>query len=336
MRKALLVFLMIFGQVGQLGHAQSKVAYDPRTSDPEPKPTAQEEKMIRGLADAAARKNMWQDENKMEYCSGNDFTIQGIAPGPFLQPNTQEVLYLYTYCFNRQYNMLGLVLVRNGKVVQHHLLKSLYFKMLALKDINRNGVREFLLWGGFTGTGTSEDWVTIFEYRKNIPTQLWEFEVGQDDCSGFQKGKNVNVLKVVPGKIPKFSFDQYRGKCEGKLTLIKSGAQAPDNPYGHKVEVFSGPLKATSASKPKSKKVFLEVFLQQMGNRVIQRQDPDCQGSPSVRGDDATIERVMQVMSDLLYMRNPQVPLGYVSLEAGSFLFVPDQTFRKVCVQFFE
>lgn len=316
--------------------AQSKVLYDPRVPGPKVQVSAAERQLIRSAAQQAMKAGAWQVDFDLSTCPGEDFTVHGAAPGAFTQANTTETAYLYSQCLYRPGNLQGLLIVRNGKPVAHHVFVGQSYELHAARDVNRNGRSELLLTGGFTGGGTSEDGVDLVEYLNGAPRVLHAFNTHYDNCTGQQTTSTSYVLKVVPGPRLTFTADTYSGSCTGRAALKSKDRPAPVNPYGGKVTYIRAPLPTVTPAAPPpqaSGDVALNAFLNLMGSDILSKRDPACEGMPSMPDNGQVIARIEAAMLKMGYMRNTNVPLAFIAIRGGGFFFYPDRRLSKICLK---
>jgi len=115
--------LILAASLTGLATAQSRVLYDSRIQTPEPRLTESERGRVRYLADQAAAQTSWARDGEvaMAGCTGDDFTVVGVAPGAFTIKGTRQTAYLYTYCYERPGDLQGLVIIQGSAVVAHYV-----------------------------------------------------------------------------------------------------------------------------------------------------------------------------------------------------------------------
>lgn len=215
--------------------AQARVVYDSRIPTPEPRITESERGRVRFLAGLAMQAGLWDtgDFRPSESCSGEDFQINGVAPGSFTAQGTQQTAYLYMYCYYRPGWSQGLVIVQGNEVVAHYVFTGLAHTMYALKDINRNGFTELVLEGGFTGQGYTEGYLEIAELRPQrrfLGRLNYEFNPPyKSNCGTLEKplAWTSRIIRVTPGQAPQFTQQVIQGKCGDERTATFTGAIQP-------------------------------------------------------------------------------------------------------------
>ena len=218
-----------------LAAAQSRVLYDSRIQVPEPRLTESERGRIQYLADQAAGQDLWeQSGGSVDGCSGRDFTVTGVAPGSFTVKGAAQTAYLYTYCYERPGDLQGLVLVQGSAIVAHYVFVDHLSTMYSLKDINRNGFTELALEGGFTGQGSTEDWLEIAELgpvRRLLGLLDYDHppQPYLDNCGAVDTGGTWTswVIRVTPGKAPTFTRQAISGRCGNERVATSVGPVRP-------------------------------------------------------------------------------------------------------------
>lgn len=234
--------------LGSQALGQARTVYDERLPTPEPRLTEQERGRIQYLAGQAIKQNLWNSADMG--CNGQDFTINGVAPGSFTKPNSKQTAYLYMACYSRSSWNQGLVIVEGRTVVAHYVFSNLYSEMYALKDINRNGYSELALVGGFTGTGETVSDLHILELRPQRKI-LASFDyqnqllVHDDNCGAVESGGTWKslVIRVIPGPNPKFSKQQISGQCSNERQATQQGPILPVTVKATPTGWIPGPLK---------------------------------------------------------------------------------------------
>lgn len=215
--------------------AQARVVYDSRIPTPEPRITESERGRVKFLAGLAMQAGLWDTEDfrPSESCSGEDFQINGVAPGAFTAQGTQQTAYLYMYCSYRPGWSQGLVIVQGNEVVAHYVFTGLAHSMYALRDINRNGFTELVLEGGFTGQGYTEGYLEIAELRPQrrlLGVLNDEFNPPyKDNCGTLEKSLawTSRIIRVTLGKAPQFTQQVIQGKCGDEKSATFTGAIQP-------------------------------------------------------------------------------------------------------------
>lgn len=234
LKKAALTLLLA---LTTLSSAQSRVLYDPRVPTPEPRLTEQERGRIQYLAEQAMVAYAWDEpafKPSQMGCDGQDFMINGVAPGSFTARNAQQKAYLYTYCYYRPGWKQGLVIMQGERVVAHYAFTALHSEMYALKDINRNGFTELALGGGFTGQGTTDSYLEIAELApQRRLLAAFNYVTGhlvwEDNCGAVGEGGTWQalVIRVTPGAAPSFTQQRILGRCTNERVATKTGAILP-------------------------------------------------------------------------------------------------------------
>lgn len=225
--------------VAGVASAQSstpRVVYDSRIQTPEPRLTELERGRVEYLARQAMRARLWDSDDfrPSETCGGQDFQINGVAPGAFTQQGAKQTAYLYMYCYYRPGWSQGLVITQGTEVVAHYVFTALAYGLYALKDINQNGFTELVLEGGFTGQGATDSHFEIAELRpqRRLLAQFGYDHPPQpysDNCGAVESGGTwvSQIIRVIPGKNPQFTAQQLQGKCGNERIVTSTGAIRP-------------------------------------------------------------------------------------------------------------
>ncbi|MDL2345210.1 hypothetical protein QOL99_13775 [Deinococcus sp. MIMF12] len=241
---------------GGLAAAQGNVVYDSRLPTPKPNVSPQERSRIQTLASQAARAKAWDtpDFRPSEAgCSGQDFQINGVAPGAFTVKGAKQTAYLYTYCYFRPGWNQGLVITQGSQVLAHYAFTALHSEMYALKDINRNGYTELALSGGFTGQGYTTGYLEVAElapqrrllasFNSQNKLSVWEDNCGAVGSGGTWKAR---VIRVTPGAAPRFTQQPISGRCGNERTATGQGSvqavKATPEPTGWTAVAVTAPV----------------------------------------------------------------------------------------------
>lgn len=209
--------------------------YDSRIPTPEPRITESERGRVKYLAGLAMQAGLWDTEEfkPSQDCTGEDFQINGVAPGSFTAKGAKQTAYLYMYCSYRPGWSQGLVVTQGNEVVAHYVFTDLAYVLYALKDINQNGFSELVLESGFTGQGYTEGAVKIAELRPQRRfLGVLNYENNppyKDNCGTLDKvlAWTSRVIRVTPGKTPQFTQQIIQGKCGNEKTATFVGAVQP-------------------------------------------------------------------------------------------------------------
>ncbi|GAA4020155.1 hypothetical protein GCM10022631_37200 [Deinococcus rubellus] len=214
----------------------ARVVYDSRIQTPEPRLTELERGRVKYLAGLAMEARLWDDADfrASDTCAGQDFAINGVAPGAFTVKGAQQTAYLYMYCYFRPGWSQGLVITQGNQVVAHYVFTNLVSSLYALKDINQNGFTELVLEGGFTAQGGTEGYIEIAELQpqRRLLAQFKydnQLQPYSDNCGAVETGGiwTSQVIRVTPGKNPQFTAQKIQGKCENERVATLTGALRP-------------------------------------------------------------------------------------------------------------
>lgn len=149
-------------------------------------------------------------------------TINAVAQGSFTAPKVAEKAYLYTYCqTGRQLFEQGLAVTRGNTLVFNLKLTDIGgYGLTGVRDVNQNGLSELMLsWGG-TGQGYSEEGITLIELSGKAYRTLLNVGTRSDNCGAVTDYSDSprpltrsRVIKVQPGKTPRFFADVYEDDC---------------------------------------------------------------------------------------------------------------------------
>lgn len=230
----------------------ARVVYDSRLPTPEPRLTEQERGRVKYLAGQAMNQRLWDspDIRPSETCAGQDFRINGVAPGAFTIKGAKQTAYLYMYCYFRPFWSQGLIITQGNDVVAHYVFNSLAHGLYSLKDINQNGFTELVLEGGFTGQGATEGYFEIAELRpqRRLLAQFNYDHPPQpysDNCGAVESGGAwvSQVIRIIPGKNPQFTTQQIQGKCDNERIATSTGAIRPVKVQSAPTGWISAPLR---------------------------------------------------------------------------------------------
>lgn len=148
--------------------------------------------------------------------------VDAVAQGSFTAPGVAEKAYLYTYCqTGRQIFQQALAVTRGDRLVLNILLTNAGgHGLTGVRDVNQNGISELMLhWFG-TGQGYSEQGITLIElsgkaYRTllNVTTQSTNCGAVTGDPGSPEPLIRSRVVRVEPGKTPRFFADVYEDDC---------------------------------------------------------------------------------------------------------------------------
>lgn len=237
LRACLLALLTVTGLAGTCSaNTQNLPLYDSRIQTPEPRLTESERGRVHYVAGQAAAQASWarSGDVAMAGCTGDDFTVVGVASGAFTVKGARQTAYLYTYCYERPGDFQGLVIVQGSAVVAHYVFVDHLSAMSAMNDVNRNGFTELVLSGGFTGQGATEGWLELAELGpvRRLLGQLDYDHAPQpylDNCGAVEAGGtwSSQVIRVTPGKVPRFTQQSISGRCDNERVATSLGPVRP-------------------------------------------------------------------------------------------------------------
>ncbi len=155
--------------------------------------------------------------------------IVGTAEGAFTKPNAAQKAFLYERCRSgRSFGIGGIIIVENGKVAAHYTYgeNGLSNGLLALPDINKNGLSELVLVSADMNQGYGITSLDIIEATGQNTVFLGRTQAHSDNSGAAEDDANVEstdyVISVQPSANPTFTRDVYVQKGEkGKEQLTK-------------------------------------------------------------------------------------------------------------------
>ena len=154
-------------------------------------------------------------------CS-DSVTVNAVAQGAFTAPGVAEKAYLYTYCqTGRQLFEQAIAVTRGDRLVQNVLLTNAGgHGLTAVRDVNQNGQHELMLhWFGM-GQGSSAQGITLIELSGKAYRTLSNVTTRSDNCGAVTGDPDSpepltrsRIVRVEPGKTPRFFVDVYEDDC---------------------------------------------------------------------------------------------------------------------------
>ena len=187
-----------------------KQIYDGRAEIKTAKISAADENFLKREALPIAREAWKNDEG----CEEN-FEIQDAASGAFTRQGATQKAFLYRFCeTGHNFGKDGIVVVENGRIVAHYFYDGGWdSSIIALPDINGNGINEIAL--GESGMNQGYGWsvITIIELQPEGGVEKFGiFDTWSDNCGAVEKNCQTEayVLSVKPGDFPAFQSQKYR------------------------------------------------------------------------------------------------------------------------------
>ena len=175
-----------------------------------------------------AAKRHWR--GKSGGCDKDDsmnFQIVDAARGPFTRPDAKQEAILYRYCSTgHNFALDGLAIVENGRVVTHFAYEGAWdIGIIALPDINGNGLSEILISTGGTNMGETWEVVSIIEINGRTMKRYGSAQVLSDRCGVSAKdGGESYKLYARMGKAPVFFHETFRESCRRNAVRRKAGS----------------------------------------------------------------------------------------------------------------
>jgi hypothetical protein len=195
-------------------------------SIPDPDPFAQDSLDLRKLLSKNQIKSKQLCNEEIDGPIGN-VNVQKIVSGSFTKPETKQRLYTFTRCAFGY----GIAILESKELVAVYD-SGQAFDAFAIKDINENGLSEFMLEVQSNAKGIWGEMhaIQLLEFPNGKPLNLGSFFIGgppgyyvngsdNETCSPnapreLQKSFPSNIIYVQKGKVPQFFAEGWEVNCD--------------------------------------------------------------------------------------------------------------------------
>lgn len=235
MRTVLLSITLSLACLPSLVSAQTAIPiYDARRNSEPAKVSKTDVAAIERLAIPAARQALGGEcEPEIDYT--------GTASGSFTAPGRTQRIVLYRYCeTGHGFANNGLVVFEGGSIVRHVIYNGgSEMEILALPDIDQNGISELVIAGGSTNQGYTVSAISILELSNTGARDIGDADAYEDNCGVVDRCK-MTAYRILaqPGTKPKFFREIYQkrgGKWVGtsvrRAFSLRKSYQNPPTEY---------------------------------------------------------------------------------------------------------
>jgi len=201
--------------------------YDARRLPRQAKPSSTETALLHREVRPAARR-VWRNR---EGCD-DQFEILDVTSGAFTRTPAEQKAFLYNYCRTaRSYGNYGIAIIEDGRVVAHIVYEGgSDYAIGSLPDINKNGLSEIIIRGGFSGQGIIEGGVSLIELTASGITRFGQIETDYSNCDDpFDKNTRNIAYRIYAktGMSPTFFRDTYTSNCKDAGKWTRTEEQTP-------------------------------------------------------------------------------------------------------------
>lgn len=191
--------------------------------------TAAENSMLNADFKSIEAKVMQSFKLECDDTASKGIEIVGTADGAFTKPDSKQKAFLYERCrAGRAFGIGGIMIVEDGKIAAHYVYgeNGLSNGILALPDINKNGLSELVLVSAGLNQGYGTTAIDIIEATGDKTVFIGRTQPHTDNGGAAENASAVEstdyVISVQPSANPTFFRDTYKQKGEdGKDELDK-------------------------------------------------------------------------------------------------------------------
>jgi hypothetical protein len=230
MKPSALLFALAAAGVAVRAHAQTPaLIFDARAAVTPTEPSAAEAALLERVVRREARA-AWRGK---DVCS-EAFTVLGRARGAFTRPDAAQTVALYSYCaMGRQMGREGLAVLDSGRVVAHVVWEGgLDDGLLALPDLNQNGLSEIAIASGGSGQGFMQAGLAVVELGSRGVQKLGMFVTYTNNCGTDEPrlAEHASALFATAGASPRFFSEGFVKPCDAPGPWRAESARAPVAP----------------------------------------------------------------------------------------------------------
>lgn len=211
-----------FGQTNNL-----TAVYDGRTGLKLARISAENQKLIET---EVRKKEKFLKEKINVVCDEEEFSVFDAAAGAFTRAGSSQKAFMYELCRSgRSFGIGGIVIVEDGKIVSHYAYgeNGLYIGLIAVPDINQNGIQEILLIGSGSGQGYTSSAIETYEILNGKLNFLGRASVYDDNYGTGKRVLEATAYKIFAQKAtaPIFTREAYIQKGENAKWVLTRKAQ---------------------------------------------------------------------------------------------------------------
>lgn len=159
-------------------------------------------------------KNYWLEQNSVYE---DDFRIMASTEGNFTRPESKQTAVLYLLSlWPRCCSNMGLAIIENEQLIRNIVFAGGTHHLYSVADINKDGLDELALIGGFGMGGSNEITLSLISLSAESTLLLGSFPLVQENCATLSEYSEHNSFRILfDGNSPdEFKVEHYQNGCD--------------------------------------------------------------------------------------------------------------------------
>lgn len=158
-------------------------------------------------------KSFWLKHNSVYE---DDFQVMGSTEGNFtrLESKQTAVLYLLSL-WPRCCSNMGLAIIENDQLIRNIVFAGGTHHLYSVADINKDGLEELALIGGFGMGGSNETTLSLISLSAGSTTLLGSFPLVEESCATLSDYSEHNSFRIIfdEDAADEFRVEHYHNGC---------------------------------------------------------------------------------------------------------------------------
>jgi hypothetical protein len=159
-------------------------------------------------------KNYWLEQNSVYE---DDFRIMAGTEGNFTRPESKQTAVLYLLSlWPRCCSNMGLAIIENEQLIRNIVFAGGTHHLYSVADINKDGLDELALIGGFGMGGSNEISLSLISLANESTTLLGRFPLVEENCATLREHSEHNSFRILfdQNSPDEFTVEHYHSGCD--------------------------------------------------------------------------------------------------------------------------
>lgn len=159
-------------------------------------------------------KQYWLEQNSVYE---DDFRIMASTEGNFTRPESKQTAVLYLLSlWPRCCSNMGLAIIEDDQLVRNIVFAGGTHHLYSVADINKDGLDELALIGGFGMGGSNETGLTLISLATESTTLLGRFPLVEESCATLSEYSEHNSFRILfdENSPDEFRVEHYHRGCD--------------------------------------------------------------------------------------------------------------------------
>ena len=159
-------------------------------------------------------KSYWLEQNNVYE---DDFQIMGSTEGNFTRPESKQTAVLYLLSlWPRCCSNMGLAIIEDDQLIRNIVFAGGTHHLYSVADINKDGLDELALIGGFGMGGSNEISLSLISLATESTTLLGRFPLLEENCATLSEHSEHNSFRILfdENSPDEFKVEHYHSGCD--------------------------------------------------------------------------------------------------------------------------